>query len=306
MELYENIFSRKVQVLKNTEGAILFNYKHLMALFTKINKVYLSANYKYKGSDIECENDTILLKKSDKFLDFRGVRILISKSKEENSEKIEDFFIEEMYRIKFLNQNNETQKIFDFMDIELHDFPDAVNIYKKQKTTKSPRKSADKTKPKQEDKSKDNNKTKNKSKIIKKIKSKAIIEDDDDDENEEEIKGTIAEANEHLPLESDVQEASTSCDGDGSNDKEKFLIISRHLNKYKIIKNDYSIEDITNKGYRIVFTSEKDIFEKIDSLLEKLNCSDNRDVCKVDNNNITIRKPLTEESFINTLTELLE
>lgn len=341
MELYENIFSRKVQVIKSIEGDILFNYKHLMTIFNKITKVYLKVNYKHKGGDIVCENDTIQLKKSDKFLDLKGVRTLISKSKEENAEQLEDFFTEEMYRIKFLSQNNESQKLLDLMNIQLHDFPDAVHSYKKQKNTKSQKNSNSNSKSKSQQKSK------SKTKSVKKVKSKEIVEDreDDDEQDHLPLEGDVPvsspssskspkkskpqakvksvkkikskeiiedsdddddEQQNHLPIsnDDDVQEASTSS---SKNDvsKDKFLIISKQENKYKIIKNDYTIEEITDKGYKIVYKSSKDIFEHIDSIVEKLNVSDNREICIRDNNNIIIRKPLTEEVFINTLHEIL-
>lgn len=283
--LHELIFKRKVQVIETAEGEILFNFKQLLVIFTKITRAYINKKYKHKASQLTLKDGDLFLKKSECFLTERGVRCLISKSKETNWEEIEDFFLDEMRRIKFLGTVNSDESIFDLLQFDYNELPDA--IYKKKKIPKS--KSSKRIIPR---------------KVLKMLNIREVDHTPSTSLNIPTSPGvdTVDQDNEPTPT---VASRSTH---EASSNSTIYMIITKNeysnevTNKYKIREGtSETVKKVLSKGYRIIHKTEHNIYDTLTTIMPIIN--ELRDVLMLYDDNIKIRNPLSEENLVKHIIE---
>lgn len=279
----EVFFNNKVRVFAGSDGKEkFFRIKDLLRIFTKISRVSISPELKLKGSELG-------FKGSDFYVAKQGVIAIILKSKEPNIPALLEWFLEIEFKLKHsieIGENN----LFNIIGVEESTIEDYCNV-ETVAVKKSP-------KPRTVAVRKQSPKTvKPRKPTVKKIvEEPKHLELSEDSSNSNCKVPEIVE--EPKPSPSKDLELSEDSSSDEESDclDEQFVLFKKNGYYVSKLMNSEKIEDYQNRGYEVIATHEKNIFDII-------NTSDENNIRVVEGKYLQLQKPFTEQNLINLIFE---
>lgn len=284
-------------ILQNdsSEEQIFFRYKDFFHVFTNIKRVSIKKPNKRSATQVG-------LKGRDIFVNIRGARQIILKSKLSNSEQLEEMFIENLFKYKYNIEGYENFNIIDHID------QSEQSPFEKSKPKKVVKRKVVKKKVIKK------NKTMNEEKTLTSDDEEKTLTSEDEEKTEDEEKLEEEPADEEKPEEEPADEEkleekpadeeNEEKTSEGTEDEETFNVVI--LKKESLESNDYIVKSLTEEciakiKYPIIYKSTSDVLSILKSRVKNLNTKYGQTVIKLEKHRFSIYPPFTQLKLLKLL-----